>query len=930
MDTLEEPECPPHKPRVFVESAKEFETFPDDAIVPVQFVSVLTSIRLTETKCLLGFSSFEGGRDRMGQRYTVKLKFKDKSAERLARMTISLVCRYFDIELPDSDLGTESCPAFLLEDIHFERLCFSSCKTLYVSRHGNYTLFLEDIKPLDLAYVINTISKGPKISSNGVCLSAPNAGPELKKSLAAIFDNLIAMNRDQKNSFKFVKLTHYDIEFKEFIQERQRLLSQKAKPSAVDPFFVPNRLGAPSLESQNEFNSQLMTLNADEEVPNTSGRKDDPDASSDPIEDSDASSSSSSTGTFLSSRSYIQSQTPERKTKVPNNWLDRTSERKKRKLSFTDRTAPSSQLGIDYERLSLASLGSMETFEGKFVGMYPPEFHSVDDFKHCSLKLYFTPLPLSGPLDRVLVPSVNCLEIIIPTIERIRELFGLLNCQSDKISAVLLMDKPDLISVEIERILWDNDETVSPGLAVWSLKNICADTHVQPPAPRASSPSNPPRLKMRELAKKDPTIEFRELGLGAFDTKFVTMFGMLVSCSFDKPAFSSFVFTDFTKNDITQNYLYDRYLVDYEAKLDLNEGFKAIMYKNQFEVFDSHIEKIFGKRLKDLQNGNDENVSQHGIVCKMNMKVKIYNGKLNAIVRECVPVPYAQANTLATPTQSERLRSLYQRAFDRLGESAISRYFDQYIRFFPIQRNKHHLAELQPAAAKHSPEPTPVQTAPPPSEYIPDLNADVSSFDVEFTDIFPLLHSLARPPPQPHKNHTLYSCEGRVIAIECHPTHLCFHITDELTLSQTRGPDPQRVLQLHITTPKNLAYFFNRTSAFLQTQDLDGRHTQLAQFLGHPFKFNITSSRLRLPQAAAALQIWCPIECTFQELQQQQAYTAAAAAAAAAAGSGSGSGSPRGINADHPRLLAALDGVTVKREDTDDAVTAGFCPPRAT
>ncbi|KOH00161.1 telomere-binding protein CDC13 [Saccharomyces eubayanus] len=922
MDTFEEPECPPHKPRAFVKSTKEFEDYPNNAIVPVQFVSLLTSIRLTETKCLLGFSNFESGKDQAKQCYTVKLKFKDKNTERLARMTISLVCRYFDIELPDLDLDTESCSTFILEDIHFERLCFASCKTLYVSQHGNYTLFLEDIKPLDLAYVINTLSKGPKNCSNGVSLSAPNVGPNLKESLATIFDNLITMNRDQKNSFKFVKLIHYDTEVKEFIQERQRLLLRKSKPNPVDPFFVPHRLGAASLESQNEFNSQLMTLNVDEEVTNTSSTRDDLDAHSDPIEDSDV-SSSSSTGTFLSSRSYIQSQTPERKTKVPNDWPHHGSERKKRKLSFTDRTAPSSQLGIDYERLSMASLGSMERFEGKFVGMYPPEFHSVDEFKHCTLKLYFTPLPLSAGLDRVLVPGVNCLEIILPTVERIRDLFGSLNCQSDKISAILLMDKPGLVTAEIERILWDNDETVSPGLAVWSLKNIRTDAHAHPPAPLASLPSNPPRLKMRELAKKDPTIEFRELALSAFDTKFVTMFGMVVSCSFDKPAFVSFVFTDFTKNDITQNYLYDRYLVDYEAKLELDEGFKAIMYKNQFEVFDSRIEKIFGRRLKDLQNGNDENVSQHGIVCRMNMKVKIYNGKLNAIVRECVPIPYAQANTLATPTQFEHLRSFYQRAFGRLGESAISRYFDQYTTFFPIQRNKHHLAELQPAAAKHSPEPAPLQTAPPlREEYIPDLNADVESFDVEFTDIFPLLHSLTRGrslQPQPHKNHTLYSCEGRVVAIECHPTDLCFHITDELTPSQTRGPDPQRVLQLHITTPKNLAYFFNRTSAFLQSQDLDGRHTQLAQFLGHRFKFNITSSRLLLPAAAAAaataLQIWCPIECTFQELQQQHAYTAAAAA---------GSGSPGGINADPPRLLAALDGVTVKREDADDAVTAGL------
>lgn len=921
MDTLEEPECPPHKERIFVKSGKDFEGYPSKAIVPVQFVALLTSIHLTETKCLLGFSNFEGRDDQAEEdQYLIKVKFKDRSSERLARMTISLLCQYFEIELPDLDSGSDSSSTVVLRDIHLERLCFSSCKALYVSKHGNYTLFLEDIKPLDLVNVISTISTKSKKGSSGNLSSESASKRNLKKSLVNIFNNLIEMNRDEKNSFKFVKLIHYDIELKRFIQEQQNILSQKLNAKTTNPFFAPNRLGIPYLESQNEFNSQLMTLNVDEAITEISDKREKMHDSADPIEDSD-SSTTSSTGKFFSSRSYIQSQTPERKTSVPNNWQDDDSGRKKkRKLSFQNPSAPLSQKAISYEQLSLANIGSVERLQGKFVGMYPPQFTSINEFKYCTLKLYYTHLPISNIPDKVLLPGTNCIEIIIPTKERICELFGVLNCQSSKISDILLLKTPGPISVEIERIMWDNEETITPGIAVWSLKNISTDTQVQGPVKLL--PANPPRTRMREMAGKDPTIEFCQLELNTFETKYVTMFGMLVSCSFDKPSFISFVFTDFTKNDIVQNYLYDRYLIDYESKLELNEGFKAIMYRNQFETFDTKIRQIFNKGLSDLQNGRDENLSQYGIVCKMNIKVKIYNGKLNAIVRECVPVPHSQVNSIASPSQYEHLRSFYKRAFKRIGESAISRYYEEYQRFFPIQRNNSHLAELKfaPASVKQEQEQLPASTAP--TEYIPDLNADVSSFDVKFTDIFSLLNSFARCPQQTHKSNTLYNCEGRIIAIEYHASGLCFHITNELPLSQTRNRAPQRVLQLYIITSKNFAYFFNRSTAYLQRQPIEEKYTQLAQFLGHSFKFNITSSLKLLPGTTVALQIWCPIECTFRELQQQLAHLKVAGAP------DSGSlGCTATATVNPLRLHAAQNGVTVKREEDNDD-DAGAVPPR--
>ncbi|CAI4037693.1 hypothetical protein SMKI_04G0230 [Saccharomyces mikatae IFO 1815] len=922
MDTLEEPECPEHEDRVFVKSSKDFEGYASKAIVPVHFVALLTSIYLTETKGLLVFSNFEEGESQVEKdQYIIKLKFKDRSSERLARMTISLLCQYFDIELPDLDSGS----TLILKDIHLERLCFSSCKALYVSRSGNYTLFLEDIKPLDIVNVINSISTKSQKSGTEFLPSGPIIESNLREPLLDIFNNLIKMNIDERNSFKFVRLIHYNTELKKFIQEQQSLLSQKSKTKLINPFFAPNRLGIPYVETQNEFNSQLMTLNSEQPITDISSNGDDMRYSTDPIEESD-SSTISSTGKFVSPGSCIQSHTPERKTSVPNNWLDNDSEGKnKRRLSFQCTSAPSSQQIIDYERLSLAKVGSVERLKGKFVGMYPSHFSGITEFRYCTLKLYFTHLSVSKIPDKILIPGTNCIEIIIPTMERIRELFGVLNCQNSMISNILLLDKPDPISVEIERVMWNNDETISPGLTVWSLKNISVKTQAQASAQspaKSLPPVNAPRTKMRKMAEKDPTIEFCHLELNTFETKYVTMFGMLVSCSFDKPAFVSFVFTDFTTNDIVQNYLYDRYLVDYEAKLELNEGFKAIMYRNQFETFDSKILNIFNKRLNELQNGRDENLSQHGIVCKMNIKVKIYNGKLNAIVRECVPVLQSQVRSVASPSQSEHLRSFYQRAFKRIGESAISRYFEEYQRFFPIQRNKtSHLAQLKTAVSGHEQdhEPGQLHTSMVPTEYIPDLNADVSSFDIECTDIFPLLNSLSRcpHPRQIHKTSTLYSCRGRIIAIEYMASDICFHITNEFSLSQGRSADSQKVLKLHIITPKNFAYFFNRPNAYIQRQSLEEIYTQLTQFLGHSFQFNITSSYKLLPETALALQIWCPIECTLRELQQQLAHLKAATTP----DSGSlGYAITAAVNP--PRFLAAQDGVTVKKEE-DNGDEAG-------
>ena len=78
-------------------------------------------------------------------------------------------------------------------------------------------------------------------------------------------------------------MIHYDIELKKFVQDQQKVLSQKSKAAAINPFFVPNRLGIPYIESQNEFNSQLMTLNVDEPTTDISNMGEEMHDSADPI-----------------------------------------------------------------------------------------------------------------------------------------------------------------------------------------------------------------------------------------------------------------------------------------------------------------------------------------------------------------------------------------------------------------------------------------------------------------------------------------------------------------------------------------------------------------------------------------------------------------------------------------------------------------------
>lgn len=114
----------------------------------------------------------------------------------------------------DFDLGVFLI--VILRDIYFERLCFLSCKVLYVLKYGNYILFLEDIKSLDLVSVISIIFI-KSINSSKYSLLEFILECDLNNLFVDIFNNLIEMNRDEKNRFKFVKLIYYDIELKKFV-----------------------------------------------------------------------------------------------------------------------------------------------------------------------------------------------------------------------------------------------------------------------------------------------------------------------------------------------------------------------------------------------------------------------------------------------------------------------------------------------------------------------------------------------------------------------------------------------------------------------------------------------------------------------------------------------------------------------------------------
>ncbi|AQZ14562.1 CDC13 (YDL220C) [Zygosaccharomyces parabailii] len=399
------------------------------------------------------------------------------------------------------------------------------------------------------------------------------------------------------------------------------------------------------------------------------------------------------------------------------------------------------KLDVELDSLDLPA-GTVLPITGQFLAAHP-----LADL------MYFLPKGWKEPA--VLQPGVNCIEVAAPPLPLVQEM-----------------------SLQLVRKRWDLPQGAHS--LQWALKD--------PPAPPE---------------RRDPLIWFNELRLAPGDVKYVSMIGLLVSCTFERSNYVSMVFTDFTTNQMPQKYLFDRYLIEFENKLKQEEGFRTMMYPNQFRAFDAKIAAHYRHPLAALQQTGTENVSKHLILCRMSLKLKLYNDKLNAIVRECEPLTNA---TVLTVQERAHVWKLKQKA-----------------------QESHQLQlSMQP-------------------DVIPSAHADAAAhYDLidgsnlqelqAQTDLF---------------SNVLYKLDARILLIARSEDRVELLVTNDIIAD--RFVDPKRILRIEILGHENLRHF---TASWR-----DG-----GQLVGNECVFRLARGLIGV-RSQIGMLTWCPVECTFEELR---------------------------------------------------------------
>ena len=563
---------------VFITSPSQFQRFPDSKQISLRFVSLLTGIKYNGKNFILELSDFDN--NNVISPYRVKLRCSDENAKRLAQMTISLLCQFFDFEIPE--LRTLSDP-FFIDEIQLDRLCFINCKVIYIGKDDKYSLFLDDIKPIDL--------------NNAIRIARQLQSTLEQRTILKIFDNLIKLNNESRNGFKFVKLDNYNNEFAQFIQEKQTMVNSRKKTTIINnnPLFRSHITDTRENEMTSQFDFNSQYLNTENSNDSTSPSHD----SIDPIEESDANSSS----IHLSRNTSRQSITTERSPKL-------------RKLNKNSKPVANKP---EYYRC--VDIGTICEIQGKLVGSIP--LNLIESNLNASpARFFFIPNEWTEGKEGndeamiKLLPNYNCIEVLVSKFSELKGIFSKFTTDFTKLNHFLLNNKVQVRIVRSKfpfKLLkndtfhaYNKEHAFAP---IWTLQDIDLLPSKIPkkkavprllPSTIANNQDedlNKILNQQFERTKNDSVIKFEELRLSPHEVKFVTMFGLLVSVTFENSQYVSLVFTDFTTNSIDQKYLFGNYLIDPIVRMNGDQGFRVIMYPEHFEIFNRNVAKVFGLSL---------------------------------------------------------------------------------------------------------------------------------------------------------------------------------------------------------------------------------------------------------------------------------------------------------------------------------------------
>ncbi|QLQ79426.1 hypothetical protein HG537_0C00730 [Torulaspora globosa] len=599
------------------------------------------------------------------------------------------------------------------------------------------------------------------------------------KVLFRIFQNLILMDQKSSDQFKFARLNNYNIDFFKSIKEIRDIGKESTKPT-TNPLFAATHLRSP-VESQNEYDSQLM-----------GGAGSFDTLGFDPIEESQSSVDS------------CPSEQPKKRIKPDSSALQ-----------------PNMSASV--------ALGSKLKLVGRMVGMHP-----YLDAKN-PLQIYFVPYDWPSLEDTNLVPDVNCLELIVEPDSRLHELFTAVHESPTRFRDIL---KQENLPIEIIRTKWELRDGLHSSR--WTLQHLGHEqemlTRIKKLPPPSANSSIDRLLLFRDLAFTRPN-----------EAIYVRMIGLLVSCTFEPRKYVGMIFTDFTKNyNMNQKTPLDPYLIDFENRLENFEGIRVFLYQKEFSQFDRKLERIYGYPLENMIQSNEPgvrggNVTHKGIVCKLLLKVQMYDNKLNAIARECEPL----TRYYNLPYEDERihLKHFFRVALERLDWDAIRRFEDNYNKCFPPLPDS--IEEL---------------SGPPPVPNMLQID-NVADYELKITTDIAQLNQIQ------HESRTLYRVEGQVLALHHgdNDTFLEILITNDFL--STNYADPSRILRIAIPAGDSLRFFFSARENLPQ-------HIQLLHnlVLGEELCFRILRRAIRITNfqdKIAMTMIWCPVECTLQELRSQ-------------------------------------------------------------
>lgn len=601
------------------------------------------------------------------------------------------------------------------------------------------------------------------------------------KVIFQIFQNLIIMDQKSTDQFKFTRLNGFNIDFLKSIEQIRALGKESTKAAALsNPLFAATHLRSP-VESQNEFDSQIMGNGGSFDT-----------LGFDPIQESQSSVDTCS-------------------SKQPNKRVKPNSSALQPKMS------------------AAVSLGTKLNLVGRMVGMLP-----YTDVKS-PLQIYFVPYDWPSLEDTNLVPDVNCLELIVEPGSPLHELFTAVRERPARFRDIL---KQDNLSIEIARTKWN----LRDGLysSHWTLQHIGQEqemlTRIQKlPAP-SPHPHQYPLLLFKDLTFRRPQ-----------EAYFVRMIALLVSCTFEQSNYVGMIFTDFTKNpNMNQKTPLDPYLIDFDNRLQTHEGFRVFYFQNKFYEFDRKIKHIYGYPLKTMVQHrepgvNGGNMTHKGIVCKLELKVQMFNDKLNALVRKCEPL----TRDYNLPYEDERIFSkrFYRVALERLNWDAIGRFKENYSKCFPPLPDS--IEEL---------------SGPPPLPNMLQID-NIAGYELKPASEIAQLNQVQ------HETRTLYRVEGQVLALQ-HGNDQAFLeilITDDVI--STNYADSSRILRIAIPAGDSLRFFLSASDKFHKRIE-DLRNLILSEEL----RFRILRRAIRITSfqdKIAMSMIWCPIECTLEELRSQ-------------------------------------------------------------